>query len=171
MTSLKTFAKKMEQGRLTISYEEGQEITDPALLKGKISFHATGVIHGAGERSFRESIRNISEQEELCRVVFRHPSTFEAITKIENRDVCLKYPHDEECPLQALFFVAPQVAARLVRVNGALFQINLLFPFARLEGVPDLSLQLVLFHSCPMEWPPHTYLIFGTVAAKQDETP
>ncbi len=169
VTSMRTGAKRTEHGSLTISYEEGQEIKDPALLKGKISFHASGVIHGAGSRSFREPIRDISKQEELCRVLFAHPSTFDTITDIRKKDICLNYPHDEGSPLQAIFFIAPRASASLVRVNGAVYQINLLFPFSSLEGVPDLLIQFILFHSSSGAWPPYTYLIFGTVAARQPE--
>jgi len=160
-------AKHTEHGVLTVLYEEGEEIKDPSLLKGKISFHSSGTIHSAGERLFRDSIRNISKQEELCRVLFANPSTFNAIEGDPRKlDVCLRYPSDERCPLQAVCFIAPQKALHLVRIQDAAQQMNLFFPFSGLKGVPDIMLQLVLFHGSEMPRPSYTYFFFGTVAAK-----
>ncbi|MDA2912017.1 hypothetical protein MYX04_13945, partial [Nitrospiraceae bacterium AH_259_D15_M11_P09] len=75
---MKTGAKRLEKGRLTIRYEEGQEVTDPRYLdmKGKLSFHASGIINSAGSRLLGKPLRSISEQKELCKVLFQHPSGF-----------------------------------------------------------------------------------------------
>jgi hypothetical protein len=169
VTSMRAGAKHTEQGVLTVLYEEGEEIKDPSLLKGKISFHSSGTIYSAGEQLFRDSIRSISKQEELCRVLFANPCTFDAIEGHPRKlDVCLRYPSDKRCPLQAVCFIAPQKANHVVRIKDAAHQMNLFFPFSGLKGVPDIMLQLILFHASEMPWPPYTYLFFGTVGAKME---
>lgn len=116
VTSMKAGAKHTEKGVLTILFEEGEEINDLSLLNGKVSFHSSGTIHSAGQRLFRDPIRSISKQEELCRVLFAHPSTFNTIDgSPRKRDVCLRYPYDERCPLQAICFLAPKNGSHLVR--------------------------------------------------------
>ena len=166
---MKTGAKRTEEGRLTITYEEGTEVTDPHHLnmKGKVSFHASGVINAAGFRLIRAPLRNISEQQELCRVLFQHPTRF-ASDSVGDRDVLLDYPYDEERPIQAIVFVAPLHKGKLVRIRDCTFQVNLIFPFKGLDGVPDLSLQVVMFHGSKVEWPPCSSVIFGPLETALD---
>ncbi len=167
---MKTGAKRAEEGRLTISYEEGQEVTDPHYLnmKGKVSFHASGIINAAGSRLLREPLRNITEQQELCRVLFQHPTRFASDT-IGNRDVCLGYPYDEERPIQALVLVAPLQKTKVVKIQECTFQANAIFTFKGLDDVPDLSVQVVLFHWAKGKWPPFSYVIFGTLETALDD--
>jgi hypothetical protein len=172
VTSMKAGVNHTVKGVQTILFEEGEEIKDANLLNGKISFHSSGTIHSAGKQLFRDSIRSITKQEELCRVLFAHPSTFKTIHgSPRKRDVCLRYPYDERRPLQAICFLAPKNASHLVRIKDAAHQMNMFFPFSGLQGVPDIMLQLILFHASEGQCQPYTYLIFGTVAAKMEPAP
>lgn len=153
---------KIEAGRHTIRYDEGQHIADPQVLKqkGKISFHASGVVNAAGERMFRDSLRDLKDQQELCRALFRHPGQFSSIDKIGPRDICLSYPIDGKRPLQAILFVAPLDHNKMVRVQDAAYQINCCLVYRGLIEAPDLFLQIVLFNGAELPWPPYTYLFF-----------
>ena len=166
---MKTGAKRAEKGHLTINYEEGEEVTDPHYLnmKGKVSFHASGRINAAGSRLLREPLRNITEQQELCRVLFQHPTRFGS-DSIGNRDVRFDYPCDEERPIQAMVHIAPLQKTKIVRIRDCMFQANAIFTFKGLDGVPDLSLQVVMFHGSKSEWPPFSYVIFGPLERPLD---
>ncbi|SRR5712692_6900071 len=160
---LRKGSKEVRDSSVSVSYEEGQDVNDPELRKNsKVSFHASGHINVVGDRLLRDSLRTIAEQQELCRVLFQHPSQFTAISKIGDRDICLSYPFDETQPLQGIVFVAPASNAKLLRIPSANNQINLMFPFSGLTGVPELLMQFVLGHGPAGAWPPYTYLIFGT---------
>ena len=115
-----------------------------------------------GDRLLRDSLRTIVEQQELCRALFQHPSHYAAISKIEDRDICLDYPLDETQPLQGILFVAPSNNAKLVRIPSANQQINLMLPFSGLTDVPDLL--FVMGHGPVGPWPPYAYLMFGTLS-------
>lgn len=168
---LKKGSKPVEEGRASVRYEEGQPVTDPAVLKAsKVSFHASGIIHAAGDRLLRDSLRTIEQQQELCRVLFQHPRKYAPISKIEDRDICLNYRFDEQKPLQGLLFVAPANNVTIVRVPSATNQINLVLPFCGLAGCPDIVLQFVLGHGPEGGWPPYTYLLFGVQGVRQDES-
>ena len=153
---------KLEDGKHTVRYDEGQQVTDREIIetKGKISFHASGVIHSAGERAFRDSFRDLKEQQELCRVLFIHPKNFIQIEKIEAKDICLDYPVDDKHPIQALVFVAPLSKARIVHVQDAVYQINCYLVYRGLQGTPDLLFQVVLFNGPEQPWPGYTTVVF-----------
>jgi hypothetical protein len=105
---LRKGTKEVRGSSVSIKYEDGQDIITPELRKNsKVSFHASGRIHVAGDRLLRDSLRTITKQQELCRVLFQHPSRYAAISRIEDRDICLEYPVSETQPLQGILFVAP----------------------------------------------------------------
>ncbi len=159
-------AEKMEGRQFHVSYSDGTEIADPEVCKrAKLSFHASGIINTPAGRLTRGSLRTISEQQLLCSAVFQHLSTFEPIQEgaVKKRDVCFRYPVDEGRPLWAHLYVASKEKAQRVRTPSAVFQINSLFEYSGLDGVPDLLLQLVLGHGAAGPWPPQTYLLFPTM--------
>ncbi len=164
---LRKGTKEISGSRVSVKYEEGQDITDPELRKSpKVSFHASGRINVVGDRLLRDSLRTIVEQQELCRALFQHPSHYAGISKIEDRDICLDYPLDETQPLQGILFVAPSNNAKLVRIPSANQQINLMLPFSGFTDVPDLLLQFLLGHGPVGPWPPYAYLMFGTLSGR-----
>ncbi len=154
----------------SIKYSDGQDIIPQ---KGsKVSFHASGEIKSEDELSFRDAIRNLKEQQEYCWVLFHHPSQYISIddTEIRDRDVCLRYPIDEERPLQGRLFVAPLMNAKFVPIASAIHQINLMFHITGLDGVPDLCIQLVLSNEVKGVWPPSTYLMYVARKEKNSRT-
>lgn len=170
ITTLRKGSKPLHEGSVAVKYEEGQEVIDPRLLKSpKVSFHASGVVHAAGDHLFRDSLRTVKEQQELCRILFQHPSQYAPITEIRKRDICLNYRFDEQRPLQGLIFVAPSDKVRIVQVPSATNQVTLLLPFSGLR-IPDLVLQFILGHGPMGPWPPYSYILFGNLGMKHDET-
>ncbi len=168
ISSLRKCAMKIKGESTYIKYSDGQDIIPQ---KGsKVSFHASGEIKSADELSFRDTIRNMKEQQELCWVLFHHISQYSPIndTEIRDRDVCLRYPIDEERPLQARLFVAPITNTKLVTIASAIHQINLMFHFSSLDGVPNLCLQLVLSNEVKGVWPPSTCLM---IVARKERNP
>jgi len=160
----------MVGGKLSIAYDEGQEVDVSEHRKAKISFHASGHINATGERLFRNSIRELKEQQELCRVLFQHPSHFQPDTTIGNRDILLDYSlPDEDFFLQAILFLSPIEKTKLIKIRGAVYQTTLMFPFSGLNGVPDLTLQVAFFHGNSSVSPPFTYILFGTLGAPLPE--
>ena len=82
---LRKGTKEISGSRVSVKYEEGQDVTDPELRKSpKISFHASGRINVGGDRLLRDSLRAIVEQQELCRALFQHPSHYAPVLKIED---------------------------------------------------------------------------------------
>ena len=82
---LRKGTKEISGSRVSVKYEEGQDVTDPELRKSpKISVHASGRINVVGDRLLRDSLRAIVEQQELCRALFQHPSHYAPVLKIED---------------------------------------------------------------------------------------
>jgi hypothetical protein len=162
------------EGNVTFDYNEGEKVTNPEILRGtKLSFHASGAVHAAGDRILGKSLRHLTKQELLCYVLFSHPSNFAPIpvSQIKKRDVCLNYPLDEGRPLQASLLVSPLSNIPLVYKKDAVYQIPLIFSFSRLDNnMPDIALQLVLYHGAMGPWPPYTYLLFSG-KMKEDKEP
>jgi hypothetical protein len=140
ISEIKKGVSTLEAGNQVIRYDERQHIADHKILKqkGKISFHASGAINATGERLYRVSLRNLKDQQELCRALFRHPQQFASIDKIEPRDICLNYPIDEKRALQAILFVAPTEYNKVVRVKDAAYQLNCCLVYRGLIETSDL---------------------------------
>ena len=56
--------------------------------------------------------------------------------------------------------MAPLGKVQLIAPRGAKRAVNLIFQYSDLDGVPDLSVQLVLTHGPNGTWPPATYIVF-----------
>jgi hypothetical protein len=156
-------ASRVEDG-FRVSYGNGAAITDPEVRKrAKLLLHASGVINTPAGRATRPSLRSLSEQQLLCSALFQHPGAFDVvdIAAIKRRDVCLRYPIEEARPLWCHLYVAPGMNNQVVKPASAVFQLNALFKYAALDGVPDLVLQLVFGHGAAGPWPPHSYLVFA----------
>jgi hypothetical protein len=128
ITSLRKGSQSSQDRSTIIKYADGQTVDDPDLLRAaKMSFHASGMIRAAGDRLFRQSLRELNEQQLLCHVLFQHPQYFATVftQQIRKRDVCLRYQIDESRPLQAQFYVAPREKVRFVDVAAANRQMNL----------------------------------------------
>jgi hypothetical protein len=156
-------AQPLEGGQFRVSYDDGAKVTDPELMKtAKLSLHASGIINTPIGRFTGVSLRSITNQQLLCLATFQHPSAFDGIgaETVKKRDVCLRYPVEESCPLWCQLFAGPKEKVQLVSRPSAVFQIILLFNYEGLSGVPDLLLQLVIGHGAAGPWPPHSYLVF-----------
>jgi hypothetical protein len=166
---MKKLSKKMEPGKteMKIYYNEGEQIKDPRLLKtSKISFHASGRIHYAGDQLLSKPLRILKEQHELCMVLFCHPAKY-GIDKVKPHDIVLDYTGDESKPIIAQIFVAPDEKAKLVSHPTAGNQIHLVFEAKCLHNIPDLIIQILLIEPVPGPWPPTTYILFGHKAISQ----
>jgi hypothetical protein len=65
----------------------------------KLSFHASGVINASGERLFRNPIRNISERQQLCQILFVHPTKYRPVQNLRKNDIVINPPFNENSPL------------------------------------------------------------------------
>ena len=155
-------AKPVDGTLLRVDYGDGDAITDPEDIKAaKLSIHASGVINAPGGRLSRRSLRELSEQALLCSILFVHPSAFEPTNAASprKRDIRLNYPINEDCPLWGHLYVAPAGKLKIVTPTSAAHQVNLLFEYVRLDGVPDMVVQFVLGHGATGPWPLRSYLL------------
>lgn len=163
---------KGPKGEVEFKYNDAKLITDPNILKGaKMSFHASGVIHAAGERIHGESLRQLTNRKQLCLVLFSHPSKYAVISmpqKVKKRDVFIKYPIDEGRPLQAHLLVSSlsnvlpsSNEIHFAEETDAVYQASLIFGFPKMgKDMSAIAVELLLYHSVMGQWPPHTYIVF-----------
>lgn len=152
-------------GFISISYSEGDEvdfINQPNIPKA--SFHASGIINSLCGRSARSSLRNTQRQEQLCAVFFQHPDRFDEISleKLKKRDICLRYPIEDDYPLFMNIFVASKSKLELVDMGTEKHQVNIVLTYEDLDGIDDIAVQLCLFAPAKGAWPPYTYTIYPT---------
>jgi len=76
---LRKGTKEVRNSSVSIRYEEGQDVSPELRKNPKVSFHASGRINAVGDRLLSGSLRTITEQQELCRALFLHPSHYAAI--------------------------------------------------------------------------------------------
>jgi hypothetical protein len=164
---------KGPKAEINIKYNDGKIIADPDILKGaKISFHASGVIHAARERIHGESLRQLTNQKQLCLVLFSHPSKYSVIPmpqKVKKRDAFIDYPIDERRPLLAYLFVSPlsnvlsrSNEIRFTEETDAVCQASLIFGFPNMgKDMSPVAVELLLYHSAMGQWPPYTILTFA----------
>jgi hypothetical protein len=154
-----------KNGMVPVDYSDGDIISNKELYKGaKTSFHASGIINSIDSRSYRNSLRNISEQEELCSVLFQHPDKFDniAFDKQQNRDILTKTPIEEKSPLLARVFVSAIEKTEPIFDNIVRNQINIILRYTGLKDCVDFDVQINLGCIGKGDWPPYTYILYPT---------
>ena len=168
VSTLKKGTLTSQDGKVRVNYADGEEIKD-SNLKGntKTSFHSSGKINSPGSHGLNGiSLRELKNQEQICLMTLQHPNSFKSVPKVLNkkgkRDVCLKYPVDEERPLNLSLFVSPKEKFQpITRSDSVAHQLNLVFMYSNLDGVGDMFLQLIMNHGPSGPWPPYNYILFG----------
>ena len=160
--SVKQGDKEPVDGEVIVKYDEGESVLDDETLQNpKVSFHASGLIRAGGKRLKGPPLRALTAQRMLCQVLFEHPANREPIAKIGKRDICLSYPVDEERPLACGVLIAPSSNFSPASFDSAAHCSIAGLKYSGLDDVPDMMLQLVLWHGPTGPWPPETYVTFG----------
>lgn len=154
------------EGMLSVNFADGEIVQNIESYKGlKTSFHSSGAINSIDNRVYREPLREIKEQQELCIFLFQHPDKYESLEEgeIKKRDIGLRFPIDEQNPLLARIHVAPSEKMQPIFNEHALFQVNLVLPFSNLINCQNITVQ-INFHSVVGDgtWSPYTYLVYPT---------
>jgi len=156
-------AKSLGNNQFRVQYADGELITNPDLIKqAKLSFHASGVVNVPGDRISGEVLRSLKEQILLCFIILRHPKHFDAIddSKIKKRDVCLNCPIDENRPLWAQLWIAPNTKVEPIIHDSVNWQLNSIFCYQNLKEIQNLTLQFVLAYGTKGPWPDWNVLAF-----------
>ena len=141
---------------VSVLYKEANEVQD-ADVKRKlhISFHASGVINAAGQRSYRSSWRTLPGPNQLALMLFEHPSRYPTTSAVRKRDVVVACSVAEDEPLFGKLLVA-HGGPSLIRLEGARSQVLLAFQVKDLTDVPPITVYLALGHGLKGSWPPRT---------------
>lgn len=155
-----------KEGMVSVDYSEGEVIQNIDSKKNfKTSFHSSGIINSVDNRVYREPLREIKEQQELCTILFQHPDKYESIemNKLKKRDICLRFPIEEQNPFMARISVAPSDKTQNIIYEYAIYQVDLVLPFSNLTNCQDITIQISI-HSVVGDgsWPPYTYLLYPT---------
>lgn len=162
---IKQFRKGFSSARngvIDVSYDEGEVLDNLSQLQSKTSFHSSGIINSTdSNRTFRNSLREINEQEELCRFLFQHPSQLHQVDKIKKRDIDISFYLEEDHPLMALVSVAPLNKITMINVDGVKNQSNIVLEYKGLDSCQDLAIQInILSLKVGNQWPPYTYMLY-----------
>jgi hypothetical protein len=164
--SIRHGISKPINGSININYSDGEIIENKELYKGvKTSFHASGAINGIGNRKYRDSLRNLKEQQMLCFLLFQHPEKFDSIqqNQLKARDICLRFPVEEKNPIAAYIHISPEEKTQIVEFNDVLNQVNIILPYKGLENCNNIVVQINLISILNEgEWPPYTYEVYPT---------
>lgn len=149
---------------IQIKYSDGVEITNTKdRNRLKISFHSSGIVNSPTGRSIRSAIRSLESQELLCILLFQHPKEFDVVPAVRKRDVCLRYPIDEQRPFYARLYIAPSRDLIPVLDDSAKYQLGLIFEYPARPEIKALTLQLVISHGPEGPWPPYTVTLYEIV--------
>jgi hypothetical protein len=161
-------ARRLDDDHIRVLYSDGLEIADEEVRKkAKLSFHASGIVNAPMGRATRNALRSLESQELLCLVLFQHPKEFGAVpfSAVRKRDVCLRYPIDEQRPIWARLYIAPDRKSIPVLDDSVAHQLNLVFEYPASPKIDAVTLQVVLSHGPKGPWPPYTYMLFEAVTA------
>ncbi len=158
----KSGSKKSDGKDVFIGYDEGDPIEDTSLLKNpKLSFHASGVVHAGGKRSFREVFRKLDRRELVCQILLQNPKGFPVLEKINKYDICIDYPISDEFPIICNIYVSPlNKKFPLLEMQEAKYQVSTVLEYQGLDILPDIAVQIMFFHIKKGSWPPYTYIIW-----------
>ena len=164
-------AKPIEKRETFIGYDEGELIQDEVSLKNpKLSFHASGTIHAAGKRWFRSTLRGLSEKQLVCQILFQHPTEFAYLGKVGKHDIGLFYPVDDDYPIWGHIYVLPlKTQFTPVQIGNAKYQWSVILAYRGLNQVPDIAVQVVLYHAYKGAWPPATYFVWRAIPDDSQE--
>lgn len=144
-----------------VKYTDKIKIDKNSFDNSRMSFHSSGVIHGFHKNSkvYRKPFRDISTREDLCYVLFQHPSTFYRIEKPKKHDIVIDYKYDYNYPLYAHISIAQSEITEPIGYKDAAGQTNIILQYQNLIDSKDISIQLVLY-TAKGEWPPDTYVVY-----------
>lgn len=160
-------------GKLNVKYAEAVAVDTSSIINpGKTSFHGSGAINSLGQRRYREKILNISKQDWICDLMFKHPRSQQRTIKdndVRNTDICLNYPLDDERPLTAAVYVEPTSQHSPLRAPQAVYQVNLCFEYEGVEGdTPNATVQIIMSHSIKGTWSPVNSILYPMAKKRTD---
>jgi len=162
-TGESSYGRKIKPGKsYALGPEDMIEVTDPALIRDShTSVHTSGAINMSGERFYRESLRNLFEQEHICSILFERPENYPVVESRPSgtSDIMLKYPVDYSRPLVGEINISPRGTEKYILVRNAPYQVNPIFQFSGFSDGIDRSVQFVLCHLNEADWPNATYLV------------
>jgi len=164
ITSAMEGSKIIKGNQITLNYDDKtlKKIMNPQHIKGgRMSRHASGVIHGGSGRSFLEPTESIEGPKLEFVILFEHPSKYPIIpqSKIRKADSCINYPLDESRPLVGWLFSSSKEHHKMVVFPDVEGQMNLKFTYSELK-IHDMVWQLHLTHSSTGPWPSKTWVIW-----------
>ncbi len=172
LESAATGSTVSREGRLEVKYGEGeQEVTGP-LRGGRVSFHASGQIDLGDQQIFGTPLRERTQQELLCTLVFEHPSSFPPIGPVGDRDILVLLQVVEDRALVGAVHLTPPGAP--VRLETGIRELgeprrHILITYKDLK-VPDVdhvTVQVVLGLGPRAEaWPPKSYVLAASRAER-----
>lgn len=138
----------------------------------KLSFHASGVVHAGGRRSFREAFRRLDRRELVCQILPQNPKGFPFLAKIRKYDICLNYPISDEYPILCNIYISPlnKNYPPLI-MQGAKYQLSVRLAYQGFSNSLDIATQLLFFHMNKGSWPPYTYIIWKGGKDDRDKKP
>jgi len=149
-------------GTATVQYADGRNV-DISLRPDatKLSIHSSGKMHALGEHAFRQSLRGITDQQELCSLLFQHIDSFPSLKAVDVRpkDAVTQFVVDPLRPLQCRVTVSPTSKLSVLEVGGARQQWRSIVNYKAIAGMGDLSFQFLLFDAGEAAWPPASYVI------------
>lgn len=152
---------------------EMTEVENPDRLR-KMTFHSSGIIHGAeyGKPTYRKSLYELSEQEELLLVLFKEPNQYQEITgQARKKDICILSDIPERCPVFLRMYIAPKDRYKDVTINQGVSQYNAVLLCNEIPGVGDIVIQLCFNFLDNSEYPPRSIMIWPTVSRSKDACP
>lgn len=152
-------APRDDSGAAQISYDNGEPVPEQEFRSHRhISFHPSGLINTGAVRSYRPPWRDLEGPEQLCLLLFEHPSAFPGTAATRARDIDINYIGDEAAPLAGALFVTPH--DHIVPLgDGDQLAVALRVP-EPLGDLPGLTVQFTLGTTDPGQWPPRTHFVW-----------
>lgn len=154
-----------KDGIFKLTYDEidfdGDRVDIAHLQSLRSSFHGTGEVHLLNECLYRNSICDITQQENLCIVLFMHPEEFDeiCIDNLRKSDVVLRMELSDDYPLVLNIFISEsQYTIINSYQNEKNDTLNMLFKYVGIKGVNNLDLQLSFGMPSQAEWSKYNIL-------------
>lgn len=158
---------RTENGFISIDLNEEHlsPIIADGIVKDRFSFHGSGEIHDLDDNNttFRPPIRELKEQSELFWVLFKEISKFDECVQPRKNDISIITDMEEQHPLLLHALISPTDKVQLQGINDGANNFFIAINYSGIEGVGDISLQLVFTALATSEQPKRTVVIWPTL--------
>ena len=146
---------------VTFQFKNAEIVSDTRVLRSlHITFHPSGAVNAAGQRSWLPEWRKLASPRQLCSICLEEPSRYPIIPAIRKRDTIIHYQPDPNQQLVARLLVSPP-GAPVILEDPSAGDLTLAYDLRQPDGSVGLRVQLTIRERALGSWPDRTIICWS----------